>query len=75
MSKNKIIVWWDSQSEMEKWHVEVLRKIDEGQYQFLQGSGSSDFPLDVGQFGPLEEDTLIQSLKGTFPDAEIRMRF
>ncbi|NTW52333.1 MAG: hypothetical protein HGB22_07080 [Chlorobiaceae bacterium] len=75
MFRKKIIIWWGSQSGMEKWHVEVLRKIDEGQYQFLQGSGSSDFPEPVEQFGPLEEDTLIQSLKATFPDADIRIRF
>lgn len=75
MLQKKIIIWWDSKSDLEKWHVEVLRKIDEGQYQFLQESGSSDFPVNVEEFGPLEEDILIQSIKGTFPDAEISMRF
>jgi hypothetical protein len=75
MSRERIIIWWDTQSELEKWHVDVLRKTDDGQFKFVMGSERPDFPVDVEAFGPLEEDLLIQSLKGTFPDSDISLKF
>jgi hypothetical protein len=75
MSENRINVWWDDKSEPEKWHVDVLREVREGHYECTFGSESPDFPVDVDDFGPLEEDSLIQTLKGAFPEAEIRLLF
>lgn len=74
MSEKRINVWWDDKSEPEKWHVDVLQEVKEGQYEFAFGSESANFPIDVNDFGPLEEDTLIHTLKGAFPDAEIRLQ-
>jgi hypothetical protein len=74
MSQEKIIIWWDSNSEPEKWCVHVLEKNSQREYEVVLGSGSSDFPIDVNNLGPFEEDLLIQSIKAVFPCAEISLK-
>ena len=75
MSKEQIIAWWDTQSFPEKWCVDVLKANSEGEFAVVLKSGSPDFPIKVEEFGPFEEDTLIYSLKTTFPSAEIYLKF
>ncbi|NTU92956.1 MAG: hypothetical protein HGB29_04555 [Chlorobiaceae bacterium] len=75
MSHQQVIVWWDSGSEPEKWEVDVRQKEHNGHYEFILDSRSEEFPVRVEDFGPFEEDTLIQNLKEAFPDAEIMLRF
>lgn len=74
MSKEQIIAWWDTQSFPEKWCVDVLKENSEGEFAVVLKSGSPDFPIKVEEFGPFEEDTLIYSLKTTFPCAEICLK-
>lgn len=75
MSRDRIIIWWETRSDDEKWHVEVFRNNGDSQHETVLGSGSSDFPVNVDEFGPFEEDRLIQFLKSTFPQADIRLKF
>lgn len=75
MSRDRIIIWWETRPGVEKWHVEVFRKNGDAQREIILGSGSPDFPVKVDEFGPLEEDLLIQSLKNTFPEADISLKF
>ncbi len=75
MSKEHVIVWWNSASDPESWCVDLLLKNSNGQYEHLLDSGSEDFPIDVDAFGPFEEDLLIQSLKNSFPLAQIILKF
>jgi len=75
MSRDRIIIWWETRSDVEKWHVEVFRNNGDSLHETVLGSGSSDFPVKVDEFGPFEEDLLIQSLKSTFPQADIRLKF
>ncbi len=75
MSGQKIIMWLGTTSGQEKWRVEVLRNNGEGDYSLLLGSESADFPVDVGNFGPFEEDLLIHALKDAYPGADIRLKF
>ena len=75
MSKEQVIAWWDTQSIPERWCVDVLQKNNEGEFAVVLKSGSPDFPIKVEEFGPFEEDTLIYSLKTTFPSAEICLKF
>ncbi len=74
MSQEKIVIWWDTNSELEKWRVDVLQKNSEGKYEVVLGSGSTDFPINVENFGPFEEDLLIQSVKAAFFAADIRLK-
>jgi hypothetical protein len=74
MSQEMIHIWWDTNSEPEKWRVEVLRKNSEGEYEVVFGSASDNFPIGVDDFGTFEEDLLIQSVKEAFPDAAIRLK-
>jgi hypothetical protein len=74
MSQEKIHIWWDTNSEPEKWRVDVLRKNSEGEYEVVLGSAGADFPIGVEDFGTFEEDLLIQSVKEAFPDATIRLK-
>jgi hypothetical protein len=75
MSKEKIIIWSDTNADQERWRVDVLRKNSEGEYVPVLQSQSDNFPIDVEDFGTFDEDLLIQSLKHTFPDADISLKF
>jgi hypothetical protein len=75
MSQQKVIIRFDTNSDPEKWHVDVQRKNTEGEYEPSLDSDRADFPIDVEIFGAFEEDLLIQSLKNTFPGAEISLKF
>jgi len=74
MSQEMVNIWWDTNSEPEKWRVDVLRINSEGEYEVVLDSGSCDFLIDVEDFGTFEEDLLIQSLKEAFPGADIRLK-
>lgn len=74
MSQKKINIWWETNSEQEKWRVNVLGKDIEGENGFLLSSENADFPVNVEDYGTFEEDLLIQSLKEAFPGAEISMK-
>ncbi len=74
MSQKKINIWWETNSDPEKWRVNVLGKDIEGENGFLLSSENADFPVDVEHFGTFEEDLLIHSLKEAFPGAEISMK-
>ncbi|NTV26443.1 MAG: hypothetical protein HGB01_09550 [Chlorobiaceae bacterium] len=75
MSQEKIVIWWDDDEGIEGWHVDLLRSNGLAGYDPVLTSGCSGFPVSVEQFGPLEEDLLIQALKGAFPDADISLKF
>ncbi|HWQ26624.1 MAG TPA: hypothetical protein VN367_07565 [Chlorobaculum sp.] len=75
MSQEKIIIWSDTNADQERWRVDVLRRNNEGEYVPVLKSDSDNFPIDVEDFGTFEEDLLIQSLKHTFPDADISLKF
>jgi hypothetical protein len=76
MSKEQLIAWWDSNSSPERWCVDVLQKNSDGQYNIaFSSNGDPNFPINIKDFGPFEEDTLIQTLKGVFPGADIRLKF
>jgi hypothetical protein len=75
MSVEKIIIWLDSSFDPEKWRVDVLRRNFEGAYEPFFSSDCADFPVNVDEYGPFEEDLLIQSLKKRFPDADISFKF
>jgi hypothetical protein len=75
MSQEKIIIWSDTNADQERWRVDVLRKNSEGEYVPVLQSQSDNFPIDVEDFGTFDEDLLIQSLKHTFPDADISLKF
>jgi hypothetical protein len=75
MTPEKLVIWPDSSSGQEMWRVDVLRKNGEGAYEFVRDSENVDFPIDVRNFGPFEEDLLIQSLKEVFPGADISLKF
>jgi hypothetical protein len=75
MSQEKIIIWLDTNSNPEKWCIDVQRKNSGGEYESILHSGSADFPINVDDFGSFEEDLLIQSLKRAFPSADIGMKF
>ncbi|NTW69334.1 MAG: hypothetical protein HGB23_05720 [Chlorobiaceae bacterium] len=74
MSQNKIHIWWNTNINPEKWHVEVMKKNCEGEHEFILNSDSTDFPIDVEDFGTFEEDLLIQSVKEKFPGAEVHLK-
>jgi len=74
MSQEKIIIWWDTNSGPERWRVDVLQKNSEREYEFVHGSGSTDFPIRVEDFGTFEEDLLIRSIKEAFPDVTISLK-
>ena len=75
MSQEHIIVWWDTTSVPESWCVNLHKRNSNGQDEHVLDSRSEDFPIDVDDFGPFEEDLLISSLKNSFPDAKIILKF
>ena len=75
MLQNRVVVWWDSELEKEQWRVEVKRQNSERLYEIAQKSTDAVFPVKVAEFGPFEEDLLIQSIKSHFPEARISLRF
>jgi hypothetical protein len=75
MAKEQVIAWWETKKYPERWCVDVLHENSEGEFAVVLKSGSPDFPIKVEEFGPFEEDTLIYSLKVTFPHAEICLKF
>lgn len=75
MSQEKLVIWWDENEASAGWHVDLLRSNGSARYDPVLTSGRSGFPVSVEQFGPLEEDLLIQALKGAFPDADISLKF
>ncbi|NTW53229.1 MAG: hypothetical protein HGB15_00340 [Chlorobaculum sp.] len=75
MSQNRVVVWWDAEAGAEQWRVELQQQNSEGLYEAAQVSDDAGFPVKVTQFGPLDEDLLIQSIKSHFPEARISLRF
>lgn len=75
MSEQMVVFWWDSESEPERWRVEIQRKNSQGQYESVSGSDTAGFPVNADNFGPLDEDLLIQSIKTSFPEAHIALKF
>jgi len=74
MSQQTIHISWNTNIHSEKWHVDVLRNNCQGEHEVILSSESADFPVDVEEFGPFEEDLLIQSLKDAFPGDEILLQ-
>lgn len=75
MSEQMVVVWWNSESEPERWKVEVQRKNSQGQYESVSGNDMAGFPVNADNFGPLDEGILIQSIKTHFPEARINLHF
>jgi hypothetical protein len=75
MSQEKIIIGLDSTSEEEKWFVEILRNSSSGEYSRILDSNNNEFPFDIRNFGPFEEDSLILKLKNIYPDAHIILKW
>lgn len=75
MSQDKLVIWWDDDDASPGWHVDLLRSNGSARYDPVLTSVCSGFPVSLEQFGPLEEDLLIQALKGAFPDADISLKF
>ncbi|MEI8032481.1 MAG: hypothetical protein WCH05_03955 [Chlorobiaceae bacterium] len=74
MSQERIIIKWDDNALPAQWNVEILQEDHEGREQLLLSSNSPNFPVNVGDFGPLEEDALIYSIKTSFPGARINVK-
>ena len=74
MEREMVVVWWDSDREKDRWHVELLRKKADGSYEVFTGSDDPEFPVRVNDFGPFQEDLLIRNIKEVFPDADIRLK-
>ncbi|NTW83012.1 MAG: hypothetical protein HGB36_06550 [Chlorobiaceae bacterium] len=75
MSQEKIIIGLESTSEEEKWFVEILRNSSSGEYSSMLDSNNIEFPFDIKNFGPFEEDSLILKLKNIYPDADIILKW
>jgi hypothetical protein len=75
MSLEKLVIWADTSSGLEKWRGDVLRKNGDGEFECVRSSENEDFPIDVTSFGPFEEDLLIQSVKEVFPGVDISLKF
>ena len=74
MLQNRVVVWWDSELEKEQWRVEVKRQNSERLYEIAQKSTDAVFPVKVAEFGPFEEDLMIQCIKENFPGVGICLR-
>ena len=75
MSQEKIVIRWDVSAQPAQWSVEILRENHEGRDIPALSSSDPGFPVNVKDFGPLDEDALISSIKASFPEAHINMRF
>jgi hypothetical protein len=75
MSQNRVVVWWDAEAGAEQWRVEIQQQNSQGLYEAAQASNDAGFRVKVAEFGPLDEDLLIQSIKSHFPEARISLRF
>ncbi|NTV02014.1 MAG: hypothetical protein HGB04_04415 [Chlorobiaceae bacterium] len=75
MSQERIVIEWDGNAEPARWNVEMLQEDRQGREMVILSSSSPDFPVNVEEFGPMEEDALIDSIKASFPGAHINIRF
>ncbi|NTW83524.1 MAG: hypothetical protein HGB36_09190 [Chlorobiaceae bacterium] len=74
MSREKIIIGYDTTGR-NKWHIEIVRRNNDGKYCRIMDSDDADFPFDVRNFGPFDEDILIMQLKDAYPVAELGMKW
>lgn len=74
MCQEKIIVSWDDSLRPEKWRVEVFQMNSEGRYDHVGGSGYGGFPINVDEFGPFDEDHLLQTVRRCFPEAKLCLK-
>jgi hypothetical protein len=75
MHQEKVIVSWDDASQPEKWRVELFRMNENGCFVHAGGSNDDGFPVNVDDFGPFDEDLLLQSVRQCFPDAKYCLIF
>ena len=73
MEEYLILVRWGTHADREGWNVEYLKKSPGGKYEFVYGSESPYFPVNVDQFGPIQEDLLLNALRTEFPNAKINI--
>ena len=73
MEEYLILVRWGTRTDREGWNVEYLKKSPGGKYEFVYGSESPYFPVNVDQFGPIQEDLLLNALRTEFPNAKINI--
>lgn len=75
MGKDLILIRWETRADRDVWHVDYLHNSANGKYDFVYGSDNPVFPVNVDQFGPHQEDLLLEALRTEFPDSEIRIEF
>jgi hypothetical protein len=75
MGQEKIVIRWDEASIPAQWNVKVFRPDSEGRELPSLSSAAPGFPVRVGDFGPMEEDSLIMALRKVFPEAHINILF
>ncbi|NHQ60412.1 hypothetical protein G9409_07370 [Chlorobium sp. BLA1] len=73
MAEDMIFVSWENRANRDVWRVDYLQKSANGKYELLSGSDDPQFPINVDQFGPVQEDLLLNALKVEFPDTKIRI--
>ena len=73
MTDDLILVRWGTLGDREGWSVEYLKKSPGGKYEFVYGSENPYFPVKVDQFGPIQEDLLLNALRAEFPHSKIQI--
>ena len=66
--------WYDRPNEPTGWHVEVLRRDDNGDHFVATDSENVTFPVDVDRFDRAEQAELTAALLAAFPGAEVRLQ-
>jgi len=75
VQQEKVVIRWDGSSQPARWNVDILQEDLEGRKMLVLNSAHPNFPINVREFGPLDEDALINSIKTSFPGAHINMEF
>jgi hypothetical protein len=73
MADDLILVCWGTHADRDGWRVDYLQKSASGKYELVYGSDHPLFPVNVDQFGPIQEDLLLNALRAEFPDSKIRI--
>jgi hypothetical protein len=73
MAEDLIFVSWGNRANRDVWRVDYLQRSANGKYEFVSGSDDPHFPINVDQFGPIQEDLLLNAIKNEFPNSKIRI--
>lgn len=75
MSMERVVIKWDGDILPARWNVDIVQEDQEGNERLILSSSRPDFPVNVDDFGPLDEDALIEAIKTLFPGAHINIKF